>query len=216
MLPNLLIYGGSFDPVHNGHLNTAQAIQNHMKFDRFLFLPCKTPVLKNPATASCEQRIQMLKLGLAPYSQFSIDSREINRDTPSFMVDTLQSFRDELGINLSITLLIGMDAFLNLPQWHNWQNILKYCNLLVMQRAQTTIEIMPKVLKDLLITHEVFDKTELLNHPFGKIYQYNAGQYPVSSSLIRHRIKEGRSIKELLPENVYLYIIQQHLYQTLS
>lgn len=214
MIPNLLIYGGTFDPLHNGHLKTALAVQNQLGFQRFIFLPCKAPVLKKTTTASCEQRIQMLERGLSPYPLFEIDLREIKRDTPSFMVDTLLNFREELGTQVSITLLIGMDAFLTLPQWHAWQTLLTHCHLLVMQRPQTTLPIMPDLLCDLLTKHEIFDKTKLLRTPFGKIYQYNAGEYPISSSLVRQRIKKGESIKEIVPDNVYQYILKHKIYET--
>ena len=134
-MKNLVIYGGTFDPPHLGHLNTALAIQDILHFDRLIFLPCKTPVLKQATLASSEQRVNMLKLALEGYSNFDIDLREITRITPSFMVETLESFRQDLGDQVAITLCLGSDAFLQLPQWHSWRKILKLSNVLVIKRA---------------------------------------------------------------------------------
>lgn len=213
MLHNILIYGGSFDPPHFGHIKTVLAVQNQVQFERVIFLPCKTPVLKKATTASCDQRIQMLKLALTGQLEFEIDPREIQRDTPSYMVDTLQSFRDELGENISITLLLGMDAFLQLPQWHAWHKLLELSHLLVMKRAHVDNKIMPEQLKSLLNKHEIYNETELAKQSRGKIYQYNAGEYSISSSDLRGKIKSGEDVQSYLPELVYQYINENKIYK---
>ncbi len=225
---SILLYGGSFDPPHLGHLNTALAVQKHIPFERFIFLPCKNPVLKKETTASSDQRVHMIKLMLEsqPHtsprrpersegspSKFEIDLREIQRETASYMVDTLQSYREELGVEVSITLLLGMDAFLQLPQWQSWERILELGHLLVMKRAQ--IDETTTSLKSLLETHEIFDKTQLLNHACGKIYQYNAGEYAISSSVLRIKIESGVDVHDYLPELVYRYINERKIYSTI-
>ncbi len=211
MLNNLVIFGGTFDPPHMGHIRTAIAVQSHMQFERFIFLPCKTPVLKHASTATTRQRIHMLNLALAPYPEFSIDLREIERDSPSYMVYTLQSFRTEYGNDVSLTLLLGMDAFLQLPQWHDWSSILKLCNLLVIKRGNGVHNITSEI-KSLLKMHETFDNAELLNHPCGKIYQYNAGEYLISSSDLREKIAAGKEVSDCLSESVYEYINKAAIY----
>ena len=212
MSQNRIIYGGSFDPPHYGHLNTALAVQNSMHFERFIFLPCKIPVLKAATVASSEQRISMLKLALASYPEFVIDTREISRKTPSYMVETLQSFRAELGEDAAITLLIGMDTFIELPQWHSWEQILHLSNLLVIKRAQINEHELPDVLKSLLFVHETVDKSALLTNPSGKIYRFDAGQYAISSSLLRLHIQAGNSVEPFLPADVLQYIKDEGLY----
>ena len=209
---NLIIYGGSFDPLHNGHLNTALNVQNAFHFDQFIFLPCKTPVLKNANMASSEQRVLMLELAIAPYPDFEISLEEVMRPTPSFMVDTLEFFRKQLP-DCAITLLIGMDSFLQLPQWHSWQKILTLSNLLVMTRPQVDEQRAGELIKNLLLTHEVTDKRALLTNRFGKIYRYNAGEYDVSSTWLREQIRSGVDIEPYLPASVYQYIKKQGLYQ---
>jgi nicotinate-nucleotide adenylyltransferase len=209
-----LIYGGSFDPVHQGHLKTALSVQDMFQFKRFIFVPCKGPVLKEATVASAQQRLDMLSIALNDYPYFEIDSREIQRSTPSFMTETLESFRSEWGDDTSLTLLIGKDAFISLPEWHCWENILKQCNLLVMQRETTDHKPMPDIIKQLLIKHEVFDHPLLLNSGHGVIVRLNAGHYPISSSEIRKEIRAGHCIQHLVPEKVYEYIKAQGLYSS--
>ena len=218
-MKNIIIYGGTFDPPHYGHLNTARAVQNNFHFDRFVFLPCKTPVLKDVAVASSAQRVSMLKLALEDYPEFEIDLREITRSTPSFMVETLESFHQSLDQNTAVTLCLGSDAFMQLPQWHSWQKILELSNILVIKRAQNpflqtddSAATSTETIKTLLLNHETFDKNTLLTQPFGKIYRFDAGQYLVSSSWLRQQLKAGNNIDTYLPKKVYLYIKAQALY----
>lgn len=209
---NLIVYGGSFDPLHLGHLNTALAVQNEFQFERFLFLPCKTPVLKEASVASTEQRVEMLKRALGPHPDFEIDLREIKRNTPSFMVNTLESLREEFGVDTAITLLIGMDAFIQLPQWYNWGKILQLSHLLVIKRPTITENQIPAILQKLLSTHETSKKNDLLTKSYGKILRYDAGEYDISSTWLREQIKQGKNIKDCLPEAVYRYIKEHDLY----
>ena len=213
---HLVIFGGTFDPPHIGHIHTALAVQAHIPFARFIFLPCKTPVLKDNSVATPSQRVQMLTLALAPYSTFSVDQREILRDTPSFMIDTLKSFREEFGEQIPITLLLGMDAFLALPQWHDWQHLLAHCHLLVMQRQEAMPTKIPKELMTLLQQHEVRNKMDLLSKPFGRIYQFDAGDYPISSRVLREKMKAGEDVRAFLPSSVYHYAVLNKIYAGLN
>jgi nicotinate-nucleotide adenylyltransferase len=213
-MKNMAIYGGTFDPPHLGHVKTAQAVQHYFQFDKLTFMPCKIPVLKGSALATSQQRLEMLKLALADYQNFTIDTRELDRDTPSYMVDTLMSIRKEWGDSIAITLCIGMDTFLQLPEWHAWQDILGLCHLLVMKRAVATKETLPNVLKKLLLSSETSEKQCLLTQPNGKIYCFDAGQYPISSTSIRLKIQRGEDVSSYLSETVYQYIMMQALYRS--
>lgn len=205
-MKRLLIYGGSFDPPHLGHIKTASAVQKKFNFDTFFFVPCKQPVLKSKSIASSAQRLDMLKLALTSYSQFEfqIDTRELDRDTPSFMLDTLTSFQEEYKNKASITLLLGMDAFLELPRWHQWKKILTCCDLLVMQRAGED--------QNKTISREL---EAALHASSCQLIFFEAGNYPIASSTLRKRIKAGEELEgNLLPKAVYDYITAHHLYQT--
>lgn len=212
-MQSLIIYGGSFDPIHQGHLQTALNVQNTFHFNRFVFLPCKMPVLKAPSVASTRQRIEMLQVALAPYPDFSIDLREINRETPSFMVETLESFRRERSEECSISLLMGMDAFIQLPRWHRWENLLDLANLLVMSRTVIGIQKLPDLLTSLLQSCEIKNPQELLHSSQGKILFFDAGDYPISSTELRKKMAAGEDVHPLLPPDVYRYIKAQGLYQ---
>ncbi|MCX7117734.1 MAG: nicotinate-nucleotide adenylyltransferase [Legionellales bacterium] len=209
---SFLIYGGTFDPPHQGHLKTAITIQHHLPFKHFLFLPCKTPLLKQTAVATPLQRIHMLKLVLKEHKEFSIDTREITRNAPSYMVDTLTSFREELGDCAPITLCLGMDAFLQLPAWHAFEKILTLSHLLVLHRANFSESPLPESLQQLLSIHETFSPEDLFTRPCGKIYRLDAGHYPISSSQIRDDIRAGKNVEAYLPARVASYIFKQNLY----
>lgn len=212
-ITNLLLFGGSFDPPHWGHIKTACSVQAMFHFQKFVFLPCNTPVLKGATQASAQQRTDMLTLALTDYPEFSIDLREIQRETPSYMVDTLKSLREELGLNCTITLLLGYDAFLQLPQWHDWQALITLANLLIVQRPGTQKTTVPTALTALLQQHQTKDKTTLLTCPHSMIYQLNAGSYSISSTMIRTQLQQHQDVSLYLPKPVYEYIKQQALYR---
>ena len=177
-------------------------------------MPCKLPALKEATIASSEQRLCMLQLMLNDYPQFEIDTRELSRPGPSYMVDSLNSFRNELGNDASITLLLGMDAFIQLPEWHCYEQIFSRCHLLVMKRKIEKDVVLPEPLSKKLLAHEVFDKSLLLAHPFGSICLYDAGQYPISSSWLKSQIPTGRNLDAYLPAPVLKYIQEEELYLT--
>jgi nicotinate-nucleotide adenylyltransferase len=213
MITNLAIYGGTFCPIHWGHIRTARRAQQHMQFDQFSFLPCKAPVLDKAAEATAEQRVDMLRIALTSYPQFTLDLRELRRETPSFMVDTLRDVRNQYGAKLPITLVIGMDSFLQLPRWHQWQELLELAHLLVLTRAE--VKKAPcQTLEKYSALHQTKHKHMLLEQAHGNIYFYNAGNYPISSTCIRNIIANGGATHGLLPVAIRQYIDQNHLFQS--
>jgi nicotinate-nucleotide adenylyltransferase len=208
----IAIFGGTFDPIHNGHIQTSIAIQKQFNFDSYRFMPCKSPAIKPPTTASTAQRVTMLELALQKYDEFTIDLREVNRETPSYMVETLDSLRKEF-IEASITLIIGYDAFLSLPKWHQGEEILKLANLLIINRDDFNSDLIPNSLKTLIEIHKVTDKKGILDKKQGVVETFNAGAYPISSTKIRYALKKQLNVSQLVPEEVYNYINLQGLYQ---
>ncbi len=209
---SIAIFGGTFDPIHNGHLQTSLTLQSHFNFNQYLFLPCKVPTIKPMSSASSEQRIDMLRLAIATYKHFSLDLREINRDTPSYMVETLKSFRAEHK-DASITLIIGYDAFIYLPQWYQWEELIQLANLIVINRDEFAHLEIAKELHALLKQHQTMKDSELLTSRSGLITLFNAGDYSISSSGIRNHLKEQKNVEDKLPKAVYEYIKQWQLYQ---
>ncbi len=210
-LKSIAIYGGAFDPVHMGHINTAKHTQDKLHFDEFFFLPCKAPLLKNPVKADAKHRIRMLELALKDYSEFKIDQREIERDTPSYMIQTLKSYREDYP-EASLTLIMGTDAFAKLPQWHEWEKILKLANIMVIYRPEYDIDSFPAEVIQLLNRHEAAHPDKLFTHQNGVICRINAGHYPISSTDIRYCIKNNNQSDIELPETVYQYIQHNNLY----
>lgn len=214
MLHNMVIYGGTFDPVHNGHVNTAINIQHHFNYERFIFLPCKTPVLKT-MFASTAQRVKMLELALANYgNNFIIDHTEINSPTPSYMVETLQQFRHKYGQEIALSLIIGSDHLIQLPKWYEWQKLIKLCHLVVINRHIGKFS-MPKVIKELVKQHQTYTAKAILELNCGLIYKFDAGFYPFSSTEIRKQIAHRQFPVDALPLTVLEYIQANKIYHTI-
>lgn len=213
-MKNILIFGGTFDPIHKGHIQVALKVQEDFNFDSFLFLPCKIPSLKANAKASVAQRLDMLKLALKefPNPAFGIDTRELDRESSSYTLITLRSYRKELGEKLPLTFLLGEDSFFSFPFWENFEELPKLANLLVVSREEQRSP-MPKEIKELLKIHETHDKERLLCQPSGYIYQYHAGSYRLSSTAIREKIKNGEESSLDVPESVLKYIQEHKIYQ---
>ncbi|KTD82351.1 nicotinate-nucleotide adenylyltransferase [Legionella waltersii] len=210
---SIALFGGAFDPVHNGHIKTSLSVQSHYQFDAFFFVPCKSPTIKAESIASPQQRLDMLDLAIKPYPQFKIDTREIERSSPSYMVDTLTSFRDDHQ-DASLTLIVGYDAFLSLPKWHQWEALISLANLLVINRNQYSNEKLPEKLEILLKNHRQDDLANIVESKSGIIQFYDAGNYDLSSSAIRHLLKSNADLVSYeIPKEVHDYIKLQGLYQ---
>ena len=207
----IAIFGGTFNPIHKGHLQTSVNIQNQFKFDSYVFLPCKIPTIKPPALASNQQRIKMIELAIKHYPSFKIDLREIERDSPSYMVETLESFRSEYP-EASINLIIGYDSFISLPRWYQWEKLISLANILIISRNEFATEATPEIMRDFLKKYQSKDKTGILNQQAGTVLLFDAGHYEISSTQIREEIKKKQDVSFQLPEEVYQYIKAEGLY----
>lgn len=213
-MSSLLIFGGTFDPIHKGHLHIAINVQTTFNFSHFYFLPCKTPLLKNHATATSAQRLTMLELALMDQPKsyhFALDDREIKRDSPSYMVTSLSDYRQNWGQDTAITLLLGWDAFHQFLQWYQWGKILSLANLLIIKRPSITIPSLAKPLQNLITNRATTNPLALLSQSHGLIHCFDAGDYPISSTAIRAQI-EQKELTEVLPKAVSDYIINNRLY----
>lgn len=207
----IAIYGGAFDPIHYGHIKTAKALQETFHFDKFLFIPSKTALLKESSKATATQRVEMLKLAFEDEPLFEIDQREIRRDSPSYTVETLKSLKQDHP-SAQLNLILGIDAFAKLPQWHEWESLLKLSNLIVMHRPNEKNNPLPPQLQSLLSHTEVKTVDDLINKESGSILRIHAGDYPISSTTIRTMIKGGEDLRDRLPKAVKDYIVKNKLY----
>ena len=194
------IYGGSFDPVHLGHLKTATSLKTELKLDHLFLLPCCEPVHKDGLKYSSNDRLKMLNLALEKFSTLEIDSREILRGGGSYMIDTLhelkQIYRDE-----PICLIIGMDSFLKIKIWKDWQEFSKLVHLVIIERQGFNI-----IDSSLDSFHNTKDVNQLRLESNGLLYFSNCPQINISSSDIRGRIATNQNLDDLLPKSVINYL----------
>lgn len=208
------ILGGTFDPIHFGHLRLAEELAEQLGLAEVRFIPTGRPWHRGAPGATPGQRLEMTRLGIAGNPRFALDAREVSKNTPGYTVDTLLSLRQELGSEQPLCLLLGADAFLGLPSWHRWRDLFELTHIAVAHRPG--FSLMAAHMDDALRAEtgrRMSDvPLELERSPGGKVVEYGITQLDISATAIRARIKAGRSARYLLPEAVLDYIQTQHLY----
>ena len=194
------IYGGSFDPVHLGHLQTATSIKNELNIDRLFMLPCFEPVHKNSLNYTSKQRLQMLDLAIKEFNSLEIDTREILRGGSSFMIDTLLDLKESFK-NESICLIIGMDSFIKFKTWKNWDEFSKLIHLVVLPRNGDQ-----PVSKSLTTFETVQNIDKLRSNLSGHLYFSNSQMIDISSSAIRGKIAANQNLDNLLPISIINFL----------
>lgn len=206
------IFGGTFDPVHIGHITLAEEIKKHLQINRMYLLPCRLPPHRNKPKTSEQDRLQMLRLATADTSLL-IDERELKREGSSYTFDTLQSLRTEYGTTTSIICCMGMDTFALFNTWHRWQEVLSLTHLVVVTRPGYTTTLHPD-LQRLLAQHPCVQRDELHSASAGKIYLTQLSQIPVSSTQVRQQLAQGILPPDTLHPTVHHYIQERGLYLT--
>jgi len=204
------IFGGTFDPIHYGHLRTAFELIQALRLSEVLFMPAGNPPHREVTIASSELRLQMVKAAIAGQAGFNVDDREIRRTGPSYSVDTLAELRAEMP-DRSICLIVGMDAFLGLPKWHQWQDILKLAHLIVAHRPGWRAPTMGP-LGELLVDGGTGRVDDLHENKAGKIFIHAVTQLEISSTEVRKLIAMGRDPRYLMPDAVRDIIQQSGCY----
>ncbi len=205
------ILGGSFDPIHNGHLQIADYLTETLNFAELRFLPCGQHAFGKNLQANKTDRLAMLRLSIQTNPKFSIDLTEINNPATSYTIDTLKLLRTQLNPSTSLAWIVGMDAFLTLPQWKDWQALLNYCHLIVVPREHE-ITNFSKPLKDFIAEYIITNTAELTEFAHGKIYFADSPLLDYSSTQIREAINNHKFFDNYLPNSVVNYIIQHKLY----
>ena len=194
------VYGGSFDPVHFGHLKTANSIKNELNFERLFLLPCFEPVHKNSLHYSSIERLKMLSLAIKEFPSLEIDTREIDRGGSSFMIDTLIELLKEYKEN-NICLIIGMDSFISFKTWKKWDQFASLVHLIVLPRNSGQPS------QNNLDTFELaLDKNDLKIKPNGLLYFSNSELIDISSTDIRDRIASNQNLDGLMPTSVINFL----------
>src|SRR5688572_23311525 len=209
------LFGGTFDPIHFGHLRLATELSEAFRLEQVLFLPSGLPYQRGrPAHASNEQRLTMLKLATGRDARFGIDEREMRREGPTYTYDTLAELRRERGADATLVFLLGSDAFARIHTWHRWTELFDLAHFAVAVRANDPEwfakgpgafprEVWPRITLNL---------RELLGTPAGKVMTFSMTPLAISSTAIRALAGEGSSIRYLLPDSVAEYIRSHRLY----
>ncbi|MDB6063240.1 MAG: nadD [Verrucomicrobiaceae bacterium] len=210
VLTNIAMLGGTFDPIHSGHLRSAVELREHLNFDELRLVPCHVPPHRDVPQATSAQRLRMLELALADEPGLAIDARELQRGAPSYSIDTLIALRAELGAHCALSLIVGMDAFAQLHTWHRWQELLDYAHIVVIARPGSALPQSGAV-ADLLHAKRG-DSATFAAQPNGSIVSVELTPLPISATAIRQLINSGHSPRYLLPDAVWNYIREQRLY----
>jgi nicotinate-nucleotide adenylyltransferase len=214
-LKSILLFGGTFDPVHNGHVAMAKAALVETGTPELILLPAGNPYQRGRMPlATPPQRTAMLEIALDGNLQASIDLRELARNGATFTIDTLREFRKLHGENVSLIWLIGGDAFARLDTWREWQSLFTFANFAVVLRQgePPPIVTMTAALKTFLAVRQI-PVDEIGTTRCGKFAILAAKVPPVSSSDIRARLARHESIRGLAPDGVCDYIEQHRLYE---
>ena len=205
------VLGGSFDPIHHGHLRIALDVREQLALNELRLIPCASPAHRRVQQGSA-QRLSMAKLAVGDCADIIVDDREIQRGGISYSIDTLQSLRDEKGVACCLILLLGWDAFLDLPQWQRWQDLLGLAHIVVMTRPGYSLHLSEE-LKHWYEAHQAVSVDELRARPSGLVWIQAVTALDISATDIRQRISTGRSADFLLPSAVLRFIYQNGLYQ---
>jgi nicotinate-nucleotide adenylyltransferase len=212
MIKPIGILGGTFDPVHHGHLRLAVEVLNACELTEVRLIPLYTPAHREKPIASSQQRLQMLRLAIEGVSGLTVDERELERVSVSFTVDTLRSIREEVG-EQPLCLIMGMDAFQKLNSWYEWMSLSEYAHILIAARPGIEAEIENAELKSFYEQHRTGEIADLHTNKAGKIYNVEISELDISSTKIRELIITKQDTHFLLPENVFSYIEKEDLYR---
>lgn len=205
------VLGGTFDPIHYAHLRCALELQQSFRLEQVRFVPCRVPPHRGTPFATPEQRLEMLELAVADQAGFAVDDRELHREGPSYMVDTLTSFREEYGA-APLCLILGMDAFTGLHTWHRWEQLPGLAHIIAMRRPGREVAAAPAAIQALLDERLADDPGELRHSPAGRVALWTVTQIEVSATRIRDLVARGRSVRYLVPDRVIDYIRLERLY----
>ncbi len=215
------IFGGTFDPVHIGHLRTAVELREHLGLDELHLMPSARPPHRERPGVSAEHRLAMLRLAIdggepgdggLDCDGLLADDRELRREGLSYTVETLAQLRNELGGDVALCLCIGMDSLVNLHTWQRWQELSDYAHIVVAARPGWHLPETGPVAQ--WLAGRYTDDVQLISHsPSGRVLVEAMTLLPVSATQIRENLATGHSVRYLVPDAVIQYIHQHGLYK---
>lgn len=207
------MFGGTFDPVHLGHLRSAVELYEALSLDRLHMMPAQQPPLRGRPQVSAQQRLALLAAGIGDTPGLIADDRELRRAGPSYSADTLAELRAEVGNQARLVMVIGFDAFLRLTQWNQPERLFELAHLVVMARPGYS-DPLPSSLME-LVEHRRVDSVEtLMQQPCGGYLPLELPSLmAISATYIRERLEAGKSVRYLLPDPVERIVEQDGLYR---
>lgn len=212
-MPPIGIFGGTFDPIHFGHLRLAEEMAEAIGLSQVRFIPAGQPPHRGAPRTAATHRLEMVRRAIAGNPRFEVDAREVQRPDPSYTVDTLTALRAELGNEQPLWLLLGADAFSGLPSWHQWRQLFALANIAVAARAGAQFmqpDGLPEDLKHELSQRRVPDGSA--TGPAGSVLLQQMTALDISATRIRATLARQDSARYLLPDAVLDYIHQHQLY----
>ena len=207
----IVFLGGTFDPVHNGHLHAANGAAKALDVARVDLVLAARPKHRAPPIASIEHRWVMLELAVAGEARLRADDREVRRGSATYTIDTLEDARARAGPAEPIVWLLGWDAYRQLPTWHRWRELADYAHLAVLKRpgSDSTLDA---TMNEFTQRRRIDARVRLGETPAGAVYFIDAPMQPISSTDIRARLARGDDVRALLPPAVSTYIATHRLY----
>ncbi|MCO6428518.1 nicotinate-nucleotide adenylyltransferase [Nitrosomonas communis] len=215
--PLIGIYGGTFDPIHFGHLRVAEELVEILRLDEVRFLPAGCPRLRNKPVASQHHRMAMLQEAIHDNGRFRLDDREIRRSGESYSVESLRELRDEfIGKKTAFCFIIGIDAFMKLSSWYLWRELFELTHFVIVNRpghaSVVNQAILPPELKNECLGRWTHDVEMLRSTQSGHIFTAMTTLLDISATTIRACIAAKKSARYLLPDTVLNYIGIHHVY----
>jgi nicotinate-nucleotide adenylyltransferase len=207
------IFGGTFDPIHFGHLRLAEELAEAIGLERVLFIPAGQPPHRGAPRTAAVHRLEMVRRAIVGNPRFGADAREVISLRPSYTVDTLTELRAELGNERPVWLLLGADAFLGLTTWHEWRRLFELANLAVAARPGAQLlqaDAMPQELKNEVSQRQLADGAAA--GPAGSVLLRQMTPLDISATAIRDTLGRHGSARYLLPDAVLGYIHEHQLY----
>lgn len=209
----IALLGGTFNPIHIGHLRSAIDVIELLALDELRLIPNALPPHREQPNVSPQQRLEMVRLATTKVPKLVVDDRELRRNKPSYTIDTLLSIHAELTAEDQLFFIMGWDAFCGLPTWYRWQELLTHCHIIVLQRPYLSVKI-PKELQSFLAGKVVTDAA-CFTRLNGQVLFLQQTVLDISSTHIRQALAQSKSVQFLVADKVLDYINEHKLYQEL-
>lgn len=204
------IFGGTFDPIHNGHIKTASALVNELDIPNLALMPSAIPPHRPQPGASAGQRFDMVRLAAQQHPSFQAEDWELTQDRPSYTAKTLSDFKTRHPQD-TLVFVMGMDSLMSLHRWYQWEQLIEYAHLVVMPRAGVAYAPTDEALIRFIASHKATTKCALRAQTSGLLYLADTPMIDVSATDLRHRLRT-RERDLPIPDSVYDYIKHHQLY----